>query len=123
MANEKGAEIKYEFQQTRANISDEQKKYLKDTINKTLAIYKVEPPLKGVNVCTISQGCLGVAINSKNTRTLSPDSRCFKENGTEAFNKSVEDGWLARTDNDIITSVLTHELGQTLDILKKICHD
>ena len=114
IANEKNAEIKYEFQQTRAKISEEQKSYLKNTIDKTLQTYKTEPPLKGVNVCTIGQGCLGVAIVSKNTRTLSLDSKCFKENGTEAFNRSVESGWLARTGKDVLTSVLTHELGHTI---------
>lgn len=114
MINEKSTGVKYEFLQTRAKITDEQKKYLKNTIDKFLNTYKVEPPLKGVNVCTIGQGCLGVAIVSKDTRTLSIDSKCFKENGTELFNKSVEDGWLAKTDKDIITSVLTHELGHTI---------
>lgn len=67
-----------------------------------------------INVCTIGGGCLGVAVNSAKTRTLSLDSKCFKEKGTEVFNKSVEAGWLARTDKDVLTSVLTHELGHTI---------
>lgn len=113
-AEKNKSEIVYEFTQTRANISDEQKNHIKGTIDKALSAFKIEPPLRGVNVCTIGQGCLGVAITSKNTRTLSLDSRVFKEKGTEAFNKSVEAGWLARTDRDVLTSVLTHELGHTI---------
>ena len=113
-AEKNKSEIVYEFTQTRANISDEQKNHIKGTIDKTLSAFKIEPPLRGVNVCTIGQGCLGVAITSKNTRTLSLDSRVFKEKGTEVFNQSVEAGWLARTDRDVLTSVLTHELGHTI---------
>lgn len=113
-AEKNKSEIVYEFTQTRANISDEQKNHIKGTIDKALSAFKIEPPLRGVNVCTIGQGCLGVAITSKNTRTLSLDSRVFKEKGTEVFNQSVEAGWLARTDRDVLTSVLTHELGHTI---------
>lgn len=114
MTNENNSEVVYEFKQTRAEISEDQKKTLKNTINNILNQYKIEPPLKGVNVCTIGGGCLGVAVVSKGTRTLSIDSKCFKENGINAFNKSVEAGWLARTDKDVVTSVLTHELGHTI---------
>lgn len=110
----KSNNVKYEFEQTRAKISEEQKRYTKDTVETILKNYKVEPPLKGFNVCTIGGGCLGVAVNSAKTRTLSLDSKCFKEKGTEVFNKSVEAGWLARTDKDVLTSVLTHELGHTI---------
>lgn len=114
MVVKSGSNIDYEFERTRATISDEQKKHIESEVNKILNNYKVEPPLKGVNVCTIGGGCLGVAITSASTRTLSLDSKVFKDKGTEAFNRSVESGWLARTDADILTSVLTHELGHII---------
>lgn len=114
MTKSKGQNIQYEYERTRAQISNEQKKDIETKVNKILDNYKVEPPLKGVNVCTIGGGCLGVAITSPNTRTLSLDSKIFKENGTDAFNISVAKGWLAKTDADVVTSVLTHELGHII---------
>ncbi len=108
------ANVVYEFAQTKANISEEQKSFLKSIIGNILGSFKVEPPLKGVNVCTIGGGCLGVAISSRETRTLSLDSKIFKDKGSKTFNKSVESGWLTRTDKDVITSVLTHELGHII---------
>ena len=110
----KDTTVIYEFKQTKANISEEQKHYIKQKVEKILSSFKVKPPLKGVNVCTIGGGCLGVAVASAKTRTLSLDSKIFKEKRNDAFNKSVESGWLARTGKDVLTSVLTHELGHII---------
>lgn len=114
ISKEKSNNITYEFERTRANISEEQKQHIKNTIDNVQKKYKIDPPLKGLNVCTIGGGCLGVACSSKTTRTVSIDSNCFKENSTEKFNKSVQNGWLARTNKDVLTSVLTHELGHAI---------
>ncbi len=106
--------VAYEFERTRADISISQKDFLKNRVNNILDTFQVKPPLKGLNVCSIGGGCLGVAILSQDTRTLSLDSSIFKENGMKNFNKSVETGWLTRTDTDVLTSVLTHELGHII---------
>lgn len=119
MSNTKGDKVQFEYDRTRADISLEQKEYIESEVNKILENYKIEPQLKGVNVCTIGGGCLGVAITSPNTKTLSLDSKIFKENGTKVFNLSVEKGWLAKTGADVITSVLTHELGHIITASSK----
>lgn len=104
----------YNWDRTRAKISESQKDYIKGKVDNVLSAYKIEPPLKGLNVCNIGNGCLGVGIMSEKTRTLSLDSSIFKENGIKAFENSVEKGWLAKTGKDAVTSVLTHELGHTI---------
>ena len=112
-----GQETKYDFTHTRAKLTESDKRQIKSIIDKILGDY-TSKPIAQVEVRSLGGGALGLCTSSKNASVLGLDSSLFSGKYTqEAWEKSIKEGFHPRTDDkDMITCVLTHELGHVISV-------
>lgn len=112
-----GSSTKYDFSHTRANITTEQQTLIKETINNILGEYSSKP-IAQVEVRTLGGGALGLCTSSKNASVVGLSSSMFSGKYTqEKWENSIKEGFHPVTDNkDMITCVLTHEIGHAMSV-------
>lgn len=112
-----GQETKYDYSRTLAKISDNQKEFLKTTINNILNKFTCNP-IAQVEVKSLGGDALGLYTGGKNACVIGLSSQLYSGRYTQKeWNKGVKDGYHPTTDNDdMITNVLTHELGHAISI-------
>ncbi len=113
----KGQETKYDFEHTKAKLSDSQKEHIKNTIDEIYSTYSGKPVAQ-CEVRSLGGGALGLCTSSDNASIVSLDSSIFSGKYTqEQWEKSIKDGFHPKTENkDLVTCVLTHELGHSISV-------
>lgn len=113
-----GAETIFDFDKmTRADISEQQRKFIKSKVEEIQNDFKIVPPIAAVNITTIGSGCLGVACGGaeNKARTVSLSSQLFSGKMTQSqWDVSVKSGFHPKGTGDMIESVLVHELGHSI---------
>ena len=115
-----GSETKFDFSHTRVKPSDEQVKYLKDTLKEIEDKYK----FKGVAQIEISselnKGSLGVCFLPNNTSLISLSPQLYNgKYSQEKYEKGVKSGWNPKGTGEMVKSVLVHELGHAITVNSK----
>lgn len=110
-----GDETQYDFSHTRVKLSEEQQKYIKDTVKEIQSKYK----FKGVAQVNISselnKGSLGVCAAPDNCSIVSLSPKLYNGKHDQArWEKGVESGFHPKGTGEMIKSVLVHELGHSI---------
>lgn len=114
-AYKEGDETKYDFSHTRVKPTEEQIKYIKDTVNEITRDYK----FKGVAQVEISselnKGSLGVCYSPDNCSLISLSPQLYNGKHDQArWENGVKSGFHPSGTGEMIKSVLVHELGHAI---------
>ena len=110
-----GQETKFDFSHTRVKPSEEQIKYLKDTVKDIQNKYK----FKGIAQVEISselnKGSLGVCASPDNCSVISLSPQLYNgKHDQSRWEKGVESGFHPKGTGEMIKSVLVHEIGHAI---------
>lgn len=113
-AYKQGDETKYDFSHTRIKPTEEQIKYLKDTVKEIEDNYKFKGIAQIEISSSLNNGSWGVCFAPNNTSLISIAPSMYKENAQEKYNKSVKEGFHPAGTGEAIKSVLVHEIGHSI---------
>ncbi len=110
-----GDETKYDFSHTRVKPTEEQIKYIKDTVNEITRDYK----FKGIAQIEISselnKGSLGVCYSPDNCSIVSLSPQLYNgKHDQERWELGVNSGFHPKGTGEMIKSVLVHELAHAI---------
>lgn len=109
-----GNETKYDFSHTRVKPTEEQIKYLKDTVKDIENNYGFKGIAQIEISSSLNKGSFGVCFSPDNTSLISLAPMLYKENGQKKWNKSVDKGFHPQGTGDAIRSTLVHEIAHAI---------
>lgn len=113
--HKQGDEPTFDFSHTRIKPTNEQIKYLKDTINDIAKDYNFKGLAQVEISSELNNGSLGVCVstNKGSVVSLSPKIYSGKYN-QQQWDKSVKDGFHPKGTGEMIKSIFTHEIGHAI---------
>lgn len=109
-----GDETKYDFSHTRVKPTQEQIKYLKDTVKDIENNYGFKGIAQIEISSSLNSGSFGVCFSPDNTSLISLAPSMYKENAQKRYDESVKDGFHPKGTGEAIRSVLVHEIGHAI---------
>lgn len=109
-----GDETKYDFSHTRVKPTEEQIKYLKDTVKDIENDYGFKGIAQIEISSSLNSGSWGVCFSPNNTSLISLAPSMYKENAQQKYEDSVKSGFHPKGTGEAIRSVLVHEIGHAI---------
>ena len=109
-----GDETKYDFSHTRLKPTEEQIKYLKDTVKDIENNYGFKGIAQIEISSSLNSGSWGVCFSPNNTSLISLAPSMYKENAQQKYEDSVKSGFHPKGTGEAIRSVLVHEIGHAI---------
>lgn len=111
-----GGETKYDFSHTRVKPTEEQIKYLKDSVAELENDYDFKKVAQIEISSELNSGSWGVCFSPENTSIISVAPSMYKENAQEKYDASVKSGFHPKDTGEAIKSVLVHEMGHAITV-------
>lgn len=109
-----GDETKYDFSHTRVKPTEEQIKYLKDTVKDIENNYGFKGIAQIEISSSLNSGSWGVCFSPDNTSLISLAPSMYKENAQQKYEDSVKSGFHPKGTGEAIRSVLVHEIAHAI---------
>ena len=109
-----GDETKYDFSHTRVKPTEEQIKYLKDTVKDIENNYGFKGIAQIEISSSLNSGSFGVCFSPDNTSLISLAPMLYKEGGQKKWDYSVDTGFHPKGTGDAIRSTLVHEIAHAI---------
>ena len=109
-----GNETIYNFEHTRVKPTEEQIKYLKNTVKEIDDTYSYKGIAQIEISSSLNNGSWGVCFAPDNTSLISIAPSMYKENAQTKYDDSVKSGFHPKGTGEAIKSVLVHEIGHAI---------